>query len=32
MIYLCMLVGALTMWGFTQIWKAFKKDWNEAGK
>jgi hypothetical protein len=24
------LVGALTMWGFTQIWKAFKKDWNEA--
>jgi len=30
MIYMCMFVGALTMWGFGQIWKAFKKDWNEA--
>lgn len=30
MIYMCMFVGALTMWGLSQIWKCFKKDWNEA--
>ena len=30
MIYMCMFVGALTMWGVSYVWKQFKKDWNEA--